>query len=578
MVLVLVMQSAATAKDYLFSKTEPGKFGGSLRLTQLGGDPKTLNPWTANDASSSSYAGILFDGLVTLDPDTDEVIVQMAKNFWVEDGGKKIIVEMREGLSWTDAEEITADDVCFTWNVLLKDKIAVSSLRDILLVDGVFPTVTKLGKYKVAFETPKTFAPFLRNIGIAIAPKHDVISFFKANKQELSGYGCDSDACKEKLSQLQNTFSKYLDVNTDPKNIVSSGAFLLEKIHPGERIEFKRNPNYYVKNSRGETLPYVDKLIYSYVSDKSADVFKFLAKESHQLSVNPENAALIKSLEKKYDYQLHDLGASSGTNFLWFNLSDRVPEPQRTWFNDLNFRKAIDCAIDRESMVANVFQGLAAPLFSAEALRSPYTKKDLGHKRDLEKSRELLKTSGFYTKDKTLFDRNDEPVVFTLFTNSGNKERELMASIIKNNLAQLGIQVNFKSLEFNNFVGRLMAGENYQAGIIGLTGGNEPNGGANVWKSDGRLHLFDVRNAKSSSEPRDWEKEIDQLFSAGVQTLDFTERKKIYDQFQDIVYEKRPLIYLVSPNSLVAVSNSLGNTRKTKYAGLMPYLYEIYIR
>jgi peptide/nickel transport system substrate-binding protein len=560
--LVLLLSSCSIQ----LNETLDGKFGGTLRLTHVGADPKTLNPWTATDAGSSHFASLLYESLLVNDPDTNEPIPHFAKEFSLSDGGKTIEVTLRDDIFWTDGVPITAYDVEYTWNTLLRDQVAESSLRDILLVDNEFPHVEAINDKQIIFRTKEIFAPFLNSIGIAIAPKHDLERFFEER-------GASS------LEDQKKAFHSYLSINSDLSRVVSSGAFEISSIKHGERIEFRRNPNYFIKDSSGKSLPYLDRIIYSYVQDNTAAVFKFLAGEVHTLSVGPQNAAFIKTLENQYDFTLFDNGPSTGTNFLWFNLSKNVPEPKYSWFNNKNFRQAISYAIDRESVVDNVFQGLGEPLFTAESLKSPYLNTSLtkGFSRNLRRALELLEEEGFKLVNNELIDSLGNRVEFNLFTNAGNPERELIAVIIVDNLKDLGIKANFKLLEFNNFVGRLMQGKDYEAGIISLTGGTEPNGGANVWRSTGRLHMFDVKKFQEDPLTRDWEKELDRIFNQGVRVMEIEKRKEFYDRYQEIVYEYNPLIYIASPKTLSAISNKLGNVRQTKYAGPIPYLHELYL-
>jgi peptide/nickel transport system substrate-binding protein len=543
-----------------------GKFGGTLRLTHVGADPKTLNPWTATDAGSSQFASMLYESLIVNDPETNEPVPHFAQEFSLSNGGKTIEVNLRDDIFWTDGVPITAYDVEYTWNTLLRDQVAESSLRDILLVDNEFPEVEAINDRKIIFRTKEIFAPFLNYIGIAIAPKHDLERFFKER-------GASS------LEEKRKFFHSYLSINSDLTKIISSGAFKISSIKHGERIEFKRNPDYFIKDSSGKSLPYLERIIYSYVQDNTAAVFKFLASEAHSISVTPQNAAFIKTLEKQYNFTLYDNGPSTGTNFLWFNLSNNIGEPKYSWFNNKNFRQAISYAIDRDSVVDNVFQGLGEPLFTAESLKSPYLNTLLatGFARNIDKALELLEQEGFKLINNELFDSEDNRVEFNLFTNAGNPERELIAVIVVDNLKELGIKANFKLLEFNNFVGRLMQGKDYEAGIISLTGGTEPNGGANVWRSTGRLHMFDVKKFQQDPITRDWEKELDRIFNQGVRVMEIEERKKYYDRYQEIVYEYNPLIYIASPKTLSAISNKLGNVRQTKYAGPIPYLHELHL-
>ena len=306
------------------------------------------------------------------------------------------------------------------------------------------------------------------------------------------------------------------------------------------------------------------------------------------LGVSPNNAAFIKSMEKKYNYKLIDLGPSQSSNFVWFNMSKNTSEPKYSWFNNRNFREAISLAIDRENIINNVFQGLGSPLNTAYADISPFynTKIKVNPKANTEKAVKILKKSGFSlktdkrTKEKILYDSKLNRVDFNLYTNSGNRERELMGVIIAENLKEIGIKANFKLLEFNNFVGKIMSAKDYDAGILGFTGGssNEPNSGANVWTSSGRLHAFDPKATQKQALIRNWEKEIDNIFASGVKTLDFKKRKEIYDRFQEIVFREKPFIYLATPRTFTAVNKRVSGVRKTKYAGIIPNLAKVYLK
>jgi peptide/nickel transport system substrate-binding protein len=541
---------------------KPTNSGMVIRAGQFGSDPKTLNPLIASDATSANYGRMLYPGLVENDADSYEVVPTLAKKFEVSDSGKKILVELRDDIFWSDGKKITADDVIYTWNTLLRDGVATSSLKDILSVDGVFPEVQKISDREIVFKTQKVFAPFLSSLGTEIMPKHHIESFFEK---------CQAKTFEEK----QKAFMSYLDIYTKPEDIVSSGPFLFSELVSGERIVMKKNPYFYEKDKDGNQYPYADQLIYTFSKDTGSSIFRFFADELYYISASPNTAALMKSLEKKYDYTLYEMGPSTGTNFFWFNLSRNVPEPKYSWFNNKEFRRAMSHAIDREAIIKNVFQGMAKPLYTAEPQISPFFNEHLEeYPQDIDYAKSLLQEQGFVLKNGQLYDVNSNRVEFDIYTNSGGKEREQIAVIIKANLDELGIKTNIKILEFNNFVGRLMQSKDFDAGVLALTGGNEPNSGANVWRSDGRLHLFDVKSAQENPVIRPWEKEVDKLFNKGVQTLDFNERKKVYDRFQEIIYEENPLIYIASPLTFSIAKHKVKNIRKTKYGGILPHIYE----
>ena len=156
--------------DYLQSQAPVGKFGGTFIASTIGEGPKTFNPFNSRDNISSLMSDIMYDGLLTTNPYTGEVIPKLAKSFEVN--GSEYIIELRRGLKWSDGKPITADDVVFTWRDIVFAGVGNTSVRDSIVIDGELPTVAKIDDYTVKFTTPKPFAPFLRMLSNPIAPKH----------------------------------------------------------------------------------------------------------------------------------------------------------------------------------------------------------------------------------------------------------------------------------------------------------------------------------------------------------------------------------------------------------------------
>ena len=201
-------------------------------------------------------------------------------------------------------------------------------------------------------------------------------------------------------------------------------------------------------------------------------------------------------------------------------------------------------------------------------------------KKDLNYAKEILSQEGFYIKDKILYDKNGKEVEFDLYTNSGSLEREAIGVMIKQDFKDLGIKVNFKPVEFNSLVNKLSNTNDWDMAIMGLTGSPlEPHNGKNVWMSSGALHLFNQRNSKQIKDDRfEWEKEIDYIFEKGALTQDFNKRKELYDKYQSIIYNERPIIYLYSPIRIIAIRKKFGNIFPSKLNGLIHNLDEIFIK
>ncbi len=551
--------------DYLQSQTGVGKFGGTFVSSTIGEGPKTFNPFNTKDNISAQMSEIMYDGLVTTNPVTGETIPKLAKSFSVN--GKEYIVNLRHGLKWSDGKPITADDVVFTWQNIIFDGFGNTSTRDSVMIDGKLPTVEKIDDYTVKFVTPEPFAPFLRMLSSPIAPKH---------------------IFQPAVNRGREYFDGFLSTNTNPKEFVTSGAFRLKEYVPAQRVVFERNPNYYEINKDGKKLPYLDKLVYLIVGDINNQVLKFEGGELDEISLQGANVARFKEMEKHSDFSVFNIGPDTGTMYLSMNMNNRknekgkyyVEPKKQVWFQDKNFRQAVDYALDRKNMVFNIANGLGYPLFTPETLNSIFLNKNLKpYDKNIEKSKELLKKSGF-TWDKAghLIDRFGNHVEFDLYTNAGNTEREAIGVMVKQDLEDLGMKVNFKPIEFNSLVNKLMASLDWDMVIMGFTGSPlEPNGGKNVWLSDGTLHIFNQRLERDANSPRyAFEKRIDYLYTQGALATKFEDRKKYYDEYQAIVYDEKPLIYIYSPIRIVALRNKFKNIYPTSLGGVTHNIEEIW--
>lgn len=563
------------------SRGDTGHRGGTFTVSTFGSGPKTFNPWAAADVESDGIGFLMFEHLVDTDAWTGKAYGRLAKSIEISADKKDYIITLRKGLQWSDGKPITADDVVFTMNTLIGRGFGNSSRRDVLSVYGKFPTTTKVDNLTVKIHTDIPFVPFLSSLsGVAIGPKHIVEPITKKPMKE---------------------FQAFWDVNCDPKSLVTSGRFKLLRYVPGQRAEFVRNEKYGMVDRTGTRLPYLDKFVYAIVPDQNTQILKFYAGELELLdirSVKGPDAALMKQREKTGNFTMHGLGPDDGTMFIMFNLNRRknpengkyyVEPMKQKWFNNIYFRQAVNHALDRQRIVNNVLRGVGIPLYTPESEASPFINKDLKpYPQDLKLASELLAKGGFTKKPDGLYDADGHKVEFSLLTNSGNIIRDAVCIIIADELKKLGIKVNYQPIDFNILISKVDHAMDWEAIVMGLTGPRlEPYDGANVWKSDGRLHMFDQRKPDSTgkipvNDARDWETKIDELFDKMATTFDEAKRHKYCNQYQAIVYEQQPFIYLYTPLLLTAIKNSVGNYKPMPLGinytplGSMHNLEEIY--
>lgn len=542
-------------------------------------DPKTFNYVVSNE--SPSIFGYIYEGLTTEDGLTGEVIPALAESWDISADGLQIIFTLRDGLRWSDGEPLTVDDVVFTYNDLYFNEAIPTAIRDVMRIgeSGALPTVRKLDDRRVEFAIPEPFAPFLRNTSLAILPAH-------ALRQSV----------EQKDAQGNPLFLSLWGTDTEPAKIISNGLYQLDSYSPAQRVVFKRNPYYWREDDQGNAQPYIERLVWQTVESTDNQLVQFRSGGLDIVGIQPDYYSLLKQEERqRRGFTIYNGGSASGTNYFTFNLNQAtrngVPlvDPIKSrWFNQVEFRRAVAHAIDRDRMINNIFRGLGTTQNSPISVQSPYFfSPEAGlpvYDYDPEKAKQLLQSVGFqYNALGQLQDADGNPVRFTLMTNAGNKIREGMGAQIKADLSRIGIQVDFTPLAFNTIVGKLRSSMDWEACLLGFTGGIEPNGGANVWQPTGATHYFN-RNAQPGEEPiegrqvYDWEAEIGRLYIEGARTLDETQRKAIYAQSQILTQENLPFIYLVNPLTFSAVRDRIQPIKFSSIGGALWNLYELRIK
>lgn len=155
-----------------------------------------------------------------------------------------------------------------------------------------------------------------------------------------------------------------------------------------------------------------------------------------------------------------------------------------------------------------------------------------------------------------------------MITNSGNKDRERMATMIQQDLRAVGIRLNIVTLDFPSLIERITRTFNYESCLLGFVNDElDPNAQMSVWLSSADNHQWNPDQKKPATA---WEAEIDRLMKEQASSLDATRRKRDIDRVQEIVWEQEPFIYLVNKHALSAVSPNLRNAHPV---GLRPQVY-----
>lgn len=558
-------QATNSKGDLLVLPGEIGRPGGHI-VVSLRAEPKTLNPLSALDAPSREVIGVMQADLVHINRATQLTEPALAKSWKFSPDGLTCTVTLRQGLKFSDGQPVDADDVLFSFQVYLDENVHATQ-RDLLIVGGKPITVRKGDARTLVFYLAKPYGVGERLFdGFAILPRHLLEKPYREGK----------------LGQMGA-------VSTSAPEWAGLGPFRFKEYVAGQRLVLERNPYYWKTDARGARLPYLDELIFLFVPSADAQVLRFQSGDVDIISrLGAENFAVLS--RRPRGYTMIDAGPSLESNFIFFNLNELDPQkyPELTqkqkWFRDVKFRQAVSAAIDREAIVRLVYQAHGASLWGPVSPGNPrWLDAAIAHPaHSLDKARQLLREASFKWSDTSranpsLLDPQGKPVEFSIITSASNADRAKMATLIQDDLRQLGMHVTVVPVELRSLIDRVTSTKDYDACVLGAVSFDaDPNSEISMWLSSGGMHLW------NPSQPRPgtpWEAEIDQLMQRQLTVMDQSQRKKLYDRVQEILAENQPIIFLASPDVLAGAKDSIGNFHP---AVLEPYVLwnveQLYLR
>ena len=542
-VLGLVWTLHAAVDDRLLVPGAPGRPGGRLVSAQRT-EPKTLNWAVAADSGSREVLQRLMADLIHINRQSMATEPALAKSWKVSHNGLHWELELRQGIKFSDGHPFDAADVVFTFQAILDEQVH-SPQRALLIMDGKPIGVRMLDAYHVAFDLPQPYSvPDRLFDGVFILPRHKLEAAWK-----------------------QGRLADAWPMSTPPSEIAGLGPFRLKEYVAGQRIALERNPYYWKVDRAGAQLPYLSELVFLFAGSEDNQVLRFQAGESDIINrVGARNFAVLEKDRERRGFQLVNAGGSLEYNFLLFNLaalpSGVAPEiaAHQAFLRRQSFRQAVSAAIDRDAIVRLVYLGRAVPLAGPvppgnkawfDATLPPPT-------RSIERARRLLAADGFnWNRQGALADPQGRPVEFSILTSNNNPERLQMATLIQDDLQQIGMRVNVVQLEFRSLLERVQRTREYEACVLSLASADaDPNPDMAVWLSSGGNHLW---NPEQKTPATPWEAEIDRLMRRQMVTTSYAERKRLFDRVQEIVVENQPLVPLVSPYLLAGAKKDLAN-------------------
>jgi peptide/nickel transport system substrate-binding protein len=461
-------------------------------------------------------------------------------------GTMQVLYTLRDDLYWSyfnsDRKvKVTSDDVIFWYDEIRGDPEMRSSGyfgQFITMPDGSEEriTISRVDDRRFYFNFPRIMAEPHLMTNMDFGPRH----IYEPAKR--SG---DAEGVRNILS-----------VAADPRTIPSMGEWFLVEYTPGQRLVYRRNPDYWRKDVNNVSIPYSEEMIIRIIPDENTQLLLFRNGNIETYSLRPED---LDSLVNRGDgsYTVFNSEGNLTASFWTFNQNPvNSDKPQYEWFIQKEFRQAMSCLLNRNRINAQVYRGLAQPKLNIFPEPNPFYNPalTLEYLYDTERALALLSSIGINRDNRGVMrDSNGRQIEFDLSIRSESAMLSDIATIIMDELSRVGIKLNIRVMDFQLQVQQLFDTFDWDSTLIGLSGSMIfPSQGSNVWRSSGNLHMWHPNQVTPATE---WEARMDYLYNKGLFTIDNYLAKEIWDEFQSILLEELPLIYLMRSRSFWAINN-----------------------
>ncbi len=472
-------------------------YGGKLILASIG-EPSNLIPPLATDSASHEVGNFIYTSLLKYDKDYN-IVPLAAESFEILDDGKLLKFKLREDILWSDGKPLTADDVTFTYKLMIDPNTPTAYGADYLNIKEY----KQIDKYniEVYYDLPYARAPITWMQDIL--PKH--------------------------LLEKENIASTVYS-----RAPVGAGPFKLKEWNAGTSLILEANELYF------EGRPYLDEIVYRIIPDVSTIFLEAKAGQVDYLGLSTKqflwetDGSEWEENWQKFKY------LSNGYTYVGFNLSHQ-------FFKNERIRTALSLATDRKALIKGALLGLG------EATVGPYKPGTWVYNTAIapfefsqEKAKQIFAEEGWKLNADNILEKDGITFTFTILVNQGNKERENVATILQYYWRQIGVKVEIRTVEWATFINEFVHNGRFDALILGWNILDDPDI-YSVWHSssikDKGLNFVGYRND-----------EVDNLLEKARSSNNQSLRKTYYDRFQEILAKEQPYLFLYVPYSLPMVS------------------------
>jgi peptide/nickel transport system substrate-binding protein len=493
---------------------------GGEYIEGLVGAPQFINPlYSLSNDVDMDISRLVFSGLMRVTPEGN-IEPDLAESYEVSEDGKTYTFHIRGDARWHDGDQVTADDILFTFDSILNPNLSspwAVSFRGV--------EIEKIDDLTIRFILEDAFSPFLSTLTVGILPAH--------LWQDIPTTGFQLTEFNRK--PIGSGPYKFKSFTKDKKGMIHS-------------YSLERNDNYYAK------APYIEKIIFKFYPTFEEGVNALNNKNVQGLSYLPSESR--DKIRGRSDLVYHEPSMPQYTG-LFFN------QKKRSELKDIEFRQALAYANDKEAIVNNVLRNKAA------AIHAPILEGYVGYHPEIEKfefnpqkAEELLdETDWTYLSEGDTFRaimteaENEEGETvetrqdFTLtITTIDTAENIAVAEALRDQWEKVGIKVEVLTYSTSQLQREIIKNYDFEILLFGEILGVDPDPFP-FWHSsqiDSGLNLAQLAN-----------RDIDALLEDARTTVDPEVRQEKYKKFQDIIAEKLPAIFLYSPTYTYPVTKKV---------------------
>jgi peptide/nickel transport system substrate-binding protein len=515
--------------------------GGQI-VASLRSEPRSFNRLVSRDYATEVVALLTQGRLARINRATFELEPWLAERWESSADGRTHTLHLRPGVTWSDGTAFTSADVLFTVQAVYDTK-AQSLLASTLMVGGQPIQATAPDAQTVVLTFGAPSGPGLRLLdNLPILPKHKLEAALKSG-----------------------SFASAWNTTTLASDIVGTGPFVLREYQPGQRLILDRNPHYWRRAPDEGALPYLDRIVLEIVPEQNAELLRLQAGDLDLTSseLRPEDYVPVREAEEQGRLRLIELGVGPDADAFWFCLKPeaKAKDPRFAYVQRPEFRKAIAHAVDREAFAETVFLGAAVPVWG------PITPGNIHwfwpdvprYAHSDTEAQGLLATLNLHDRndrdgERVVADQNGVEMRFTVLTQRGISWYERGATVLREELARIGIVLDVVPLEVGALIQRLLACDYDAIYFRPLFTDLDPAGNLDFWLSSGSSHFWNIGQKSPATE---WERRIDTLMLEQAASLDAERRRQQFNLVQQIFADNLPALYFVAPRLYYAHSTRL---------------------